>query len=54
MLVLVTYDVNVTTVAGRKRLRQLPNSVLTMGSVFRTPSLNVYLILLNLRFSKEN
>ena len=38
MLVLITYDVNTETAAGRKRLRKVAKSAWTTGSGFKIPS----------------
>lgn len=37
MLVLITYDVNTETAAGKKRLRKVAKSVWTMGSAYKIP-----------------
>ena len=40
MLVVITYDVNTETAAGRKRCGRLPGSASIMDSVCRIPCLN--------------
>ena len=47
MLVLITYDVNTETVAGKARLRKVANNVLIMEDVSRIQFLNASWIVHN-------
>ena len=49
MLVLVTYDVDTTTLEGQRRLRRVAKECMNYGQRVRTQFLNVLSITRNLR-----
>ena len=54
MLVLVTYDVNTETAAGRRRLRKVAKVCVTTASGCKTPYLSACWMPRNTRCSKQN
>lgn len=42
MFVLITYDVNITSPYGAKRLRNVAKACMDYGNVFKTQFLNVF------------
>lgn len=54
MLVLVTYDVNTETAAGRRRLRKVAKVCVDYGQRVQTPYLSACWMPRNTRCSKQN
>ena len=54
MLVLITYDVNTETAAGKRRLRKVAKMCVNYGSGFKILSLSAFWMLLSTLYLKQN